>query len=103
MPQCTGRTLPQSAKKIREVKNEEFDVYIGFWETKTNWYYWFSVADISWIGCTAKKDRIVKLPTPIDEYYLELIETYVKKKTAATKPMYLKFLKWLSQFRYVLQ
>jgi hypothetical protein len=93
-------TLPQSAKKIREVKNEKFDIYIGFWETRSYWYYWIKVADISGIVRTRKKDRIVKLPTPIEEDYLEQIETYVKMKTA-TQPQYLKFLKWLSQFRYV--
>lgn len=96
-----GKQLPQSAKKIKEVKNEEFDVFIGFWETKINWYYLFKVADISWICCTAKKDRIVKSPTPIEEDYLEQIENYVKMKTAINQPQYLKFLKWLSQFRYV--
>lgn len=96
-----GLSLPQSAKKIREVKNEKFDIYIGFWETRSYWYYWIKVADISGIVRTRKKDRIVQQPTPIDEDYLTFIEDVAKKKTAICQPDRLEMLKWLSQFRYV--
>lgn len=99
MPRIVPETLPQSAKKIREIDNEKFDIKVGIWETRTKYYYHIKVADIPWI-CSRKKSEY-PTATRIPERYLELVEDIAKRKTAILQPMRIEMLAWVTNnFRY---
>lgn len=99
MPQYRKITLPQSAKKIKDVDNEEFDIKVGIWETRTHYFYHIKVADVPWICRRAKNEY--PTATRIPECDLELVEAIAKRKTATTKPARIEMLAWVTNnFRY---
>ena len=99
MPHIVQETLPLSAKKIREIDNEKFDIEVGIWETRTKYYYHIKVADFPWV-CSRKKSDYPAV-TRIPERYLELVEDIAKRKTAIVKPMRIEMQNWVTtNFRY---
>ena len=99
MPQYRKITLPQSAKKIRDVENEDYDIKVGIWETRTHYFYHIKVADVCWISRRPKNEYLTY--TRIPEFDLEMVEDIAKRKTASTRPMTIKMLAWVTNnFRY---
>lgn len=99
MPKIVTVTLPQSAKKIKEIDNEKFDIKVGIWETRTHYFYHIKVADFPWICRRAKNEY--PTATRIPERDLELVEDIAKRKTAILQPMRIEMLAWVTNnFRY---
>lgn len=99
MPQYRKITLPQSARKIKDIDNAEFDIKVGVWETRTHYFYHIKVADIGWICRRPKNDYPTYTRIPEDD--LGIVEDIAKRKTAVTRPKIIEMMHWVTNnFRY---